>query len=290
MDQATAAKVAFRTHRVLEPLHSMTYFAPETEEHLVATGLRPGRMCYFAGRSAAFGAIGAGGVAATFFNFNPSLVAQSIPRAWTLATPAQVVEARFAAADASLRRLLGEEAIASPDLAEAAELARESVEGCIPEGRPLYAAHADLSWPELPHLVLFHAVTLLREFRGDGHIAALVEHGLNGLGALVTHCAMGNGFTPEAAKKSRSWSDEEWDAESASLAERGILDGAGGLTEQGAALRADIEARTNAAAVGPWLRLGEGKSERLHDLGRTLSRAAVAAGAFPAGFLKGKKA
>jgi hypothetical protein len=289
MDHATAAKVALRTHRVLEPLHSMSYFAPETEEHLVAAGLRPGRMCYFAGRSAAFGAIGAGPVAATFFNFNPSLVAHNIPRAWTLATPVQVVEARFAAADASLRRLLGEEVIASPELAEAAELAREATEGCIPEGRPLYAAHADLAWPEQPHLVLFHAVTLLREFRGDGHIAALVEHGLNGLGALVTHCATGIGFTPEAAKKSRSWSDEEWAAESASLVERGILDAAGELTEQGAALRADIEAGTNAAAVGPWLRLGEAKSERLHDLGRTLSRAAVAAGAFPAGFPKGRK-
>ena len=33
-------------------------------------------------------------------------------------------------------------------------------------GRPLYAGHADLAWPDAPHLVMWHALSLLREHRG----------------------------------------------------------------------------------------------------------------------------
>jgi len=283
MQQAEDVQVAFRLHRVLEPLHSMTYFAPETEQHLVGAGLRPGRMCYFAGRSASFGAVGPGVVAATFFNFNPELVARHIPRAWTLATPEQILAARLDSVDAALRRLLGDEVVASAEVAEAAELAREACEACTVEGRPLYAAHADLPWPNEPHLVLWHALTLLREFRGDGHIAALVEGGLSGLGALVTHVATGKGFLEAMAKKSRGWSHEQWDAEVDTLRARGILAEANELTEAGVKARAAIEDATNRAAMAPWSHLGTEKTDRLHDLGRRLSRTAVAAGAFPEG-------
>jgi hypothetical protein len=283
MDAAEAARIAFRVHRVTEPLHSMSYFAPETEEHLVAAGLRPGRMCYFAGRAAAFGAVGPGVVAATFYNFNPEIVSRHIPRAWTLATPERILAARFEATDVTLRRLLGDEVVASAELAEAAELAREASAGCVPEGRPLYAAHADLEWPVEPHLVLWHAITLLREFRGDGHIAALVESGLGGLAALITHTATGKGFLVDRAKLSRGWSDEQWDAEVDNLRAQGILGEELRFTDKGAAQRAGIEDVTNRAAAAPWQRLGAEKSERLHDLGRQLSRAAVASGAFPSG-------
>jgi len=87
-------KDAGRIARGLEPLHGMVYFVPETEQHLTAAGLKPGRMSYFAGRAAPMGAVGAGVVTATFYNFSPSLVAHMIPRAWTMASPEQVVEAR----------------------------------------------------------------------------------------------------------------------------------------------------------------------------------------------------
>ena len=283
MDHAEAAKVAFRVHRVLDPLHSSTYFAPETEQHLTRVGLRPGRMCYFAGRSAPFGAIWPGAVAATFYNFNPELVARHIPRAWTLATPTEVIAARFEAVDAIFRRLLGDDVVASAEVAEAAALARQASEACTPEGRPLYAAHADVKWPTEPHVVLWHAITLLREFRGDGHTAALIAGGLGGLGALITHTATGKGFLEGSAKASRGWSDEQWAAEVDNLRARGLLDVAGLLTEQGTELRGEIEDCTNRAAAAPWLRLGAEKTDRLHDLGRQLSRTAVAAGAFPAG-------
>lgn len=289
VESEEARTLAHRCHRALDPLHSAVYFAPETDQLLSELGLRRGRMSYFASRAAAMGAVGAGTVAATFYNFNPVLVAKHIPRAWELASPERVLETRLAAADAVLRRLLGE-AVSSDEVAEAASLARTASEACTPEGRPLYAAHADLDWPSEPHLALWHAITLLREHRGDGHIAALVAHGVRGLTALITHTATGKGFVPAAAKATRGWSDEEWDAECARLQAEGLLDAEGGLTEQGEQLRQSVEDQTNAAAVAPWRHLGAERAARLHELGRALSRAAVAAGAFPAGMFAAPRA
>jgi len=45
---------------------------------------------------------------------------------------------------------------------------------------------------------------LLREYRGDGHIAALVAHGLSGIEALITHIATGTGFNPEVGRLLRA--------------------------------------------------------------------------------------
>ncbi|MDT0278295.1 SCO6745 family protein [Blastococcus goldschmidtiae] len=266
-----------RAHRAVELLHSHVYFAPETEQHLTAVGLRPGRMCYFAGRSAAMGAVGAGAVIATFYNFSPALVARTIPAAWTLASPEQVLAARLDAARASLTRLLGD-AASSDEVGELGELLREATTVLSPEGRALYAGHADLPWPEEPLLVLWHAATLLREHRGDGHVAALLHSGLSGIEALVTHTAMGRGFTPEAAKATRGWTEEEWDAAAQALADRGLVDDAG-LTEEGLELRARLEVHTDALSADPWLFLGPERTARVVELAKEFSRTLVANGA-----------
>jgi hypothetical protein len=273
-----------RAHRAVEPLHSHLYFAPEHDEHLSALGLKPGRMSYFAGRAAPMGAVGAGVVTATFFNFSPSLVAHMIPRAWTLATPEQVLPARLAAARASLTRLLGPEAAGSPEVAELAGLLREACEALSPEGRPLYAGHADLPWPEEPLLTLWHGATLLREYRGDGHVAVLLHAGLSGLEALITHTATGRGFTVPAAKATRGWRDEEWADACAALADRGLMDAAG-LTDEGEDLRRHIEVQTDALSADPWLTLGPERTARVIELGKGLSARLVAGGAFGAGIL-----
>ena len=131
--------LARSAHVATNALHSLIYFVPETEQQLTVVGLRPGRMCYFAGRAAPMGAVGAGVVTATFYNFSPGLVAHCIPRAWELARPDVVIGARFAAADAALTRLLGPIVIASQDMITMAELTREAAAACRPEGRPLYA-------------------------------------------------------------------------------------------------------------------------------------------------------
>ncbi len=272
-----------RLARRLEPLHAMVYFAPETEQHLTATGLRPGRMTYFAGRAAPMGAVGAGVVTATFYNFHPALVARHVPRAWRLAAPDAVLPARLAAVDAALRRMLGDGVADDADVAEAAGLARRAAEAVTVEGRPLAAAHAELPWPDAPHLVLWHALSVLREHRGDGHVAALVAAELDGLAALVSHTATGRGFVPAVAQASRGWSDEEWAAGAARLAERGLLDADGALTEQGRALRRGVEQETDRLGAGPWRALGADRVARLGEVGGRLVAALLAAGCFPVG-------
>ena len=276
-----ASSLVRSAHNATNSLHSLVYFAPETEHYLTGVGLRGNRMCYFAGRAAPMGAVGAGVVAATFYNFNPALVARSIPDAWELATPAAVIDARYVAVDAALTRLLGADVIASADLQALAGLVRDAAGACTPEGRPLYAGNADLSWPDAPHLVMWHALTLLREHRGDGHISALACAGLSGIEALVTHTKTGKGARIELAKSSRGWSEQEWEAAEAGLTARGLLDGDGALTEAGQALRAQVEADTDRMAAAPWQHLGDERTEEVVRIAKALSRAVVAAGAFP---------
>jgi hypothetical protein len=271
--------------RAVEPLHSMIYFAPETGELLARAGLRPGPMCYFAGRAAAMGAVGAEAVTAAFYNFNPDLVADNVPAAWALATPSTVVVARLGAADAALRRLLGDEVITSTGVAEAADLAARASEACTADGRPLYEGHARLEWPDEPHLRLWHAVTLLREFRGDGHVRALAAAGLSGAEALVAHVASGRGFRASFARRSRGWSDDQWQETVLGLRDRDLLDVDGNLTESGAALRAEVEAETDRLGAAPWRHLGQEGAARLAAIGSKLGRALGAAGAFPASVL-----
>jgi hypothetical protein len=268
-------------HVATNALHSLIYFAPETEQQLTSVGLKPGRMCYFAGRAAPMGAVSAGVVTATFYNFSPGLVARSIPQAWNLARPEAIVGARFAAADAALARLLGPDVIASADLITLAQLTREAATACRPEGRPLYAGHADLDWPDAPHLVMWHALSLLREYRGDGHICALLGAGLSGLGALVTHTATGRGFVREFAQASRGWSDEEWEGAVEALTTRGLLAADGSLTPAGDALRAHVEEETDRLDADPWQHLGDEDTEEVVRIGKAMTRTVMKAGAFP---------
>jgi hypothetical protein len=288
MATSLAPGVAARAHRALDTLHALTYFVPEADEELTGVGLRPGRMTYFASRAAPMGAVSAGLVAATFYNFNPSLVARHIPRAWGLASVEDVLAARLRVADRALRRLLGDAVATDPAVVEAAGLARAATAALTTDGRPLYAGHAGLPWPDEPHLVLWHAVTLLREHRGDGHTAALLHAGLSGLDALITHTATGRGFTETAAKATRGWSDDEWAAGVDDLEARGLL-GADGLTDAGLEVRGNVEAATDRLAEAPWLHLGDEGTDRLTELGRGLSRQLVAAGAFPAGVFAGRR-
>lgn len=279
MDTRTARRCA----RSLEPLHAMIYFAPEAEEELTAVGVEKGRMSYFAGRAAPMGAVTGGVVVATFYNFNPELVARHLPRAWSLADPATVVAARFRAVDRALRRLLGDDVVTSPEVQEAGELARRAAAGCTPEGRPLYAAHADLEWPEEPHLVLWHALSLLREHRGDGHVAALVAAEFTGLQALITHTATGKGFVPAFAMATRGWSEQQWAEGVSLLHDRGMLDSEGHLTEDGEQMRMQIDDETNTLGVVPWESLGDAGVARLAEVGGGLAKRIVAAGCFPEG-------
>jgi hypothetical protein len=284
----TPADLAGRAFRATNSLHSLVYFVPEAEEEFTAIGLRPGSMPYFASRSAPMGAVSAGVTTATFYNFSPAMVARHIPRAWTLASPADILAARLRLADRALRQLLGE-AVSSAEVLELGALAREASTALTPEGRPLYAGHAELDWPDEPHLVMWHAITLLREYRGDGHVAALVAAGLSGIEALITHSATGRGMTMQAAQSLRGWTDEQWSEALAGLNERRLLAG-DQLTAAGVALRERVERDTDRMDVAAWQHLGEERTLRLIELGKSLSRTVAAAGAFPAGvFTAGRR-
>ncbi len=272
------SSVARKTWRTLEPYHGLVYFAPEPVAAYARIGIE-GRTGYFASRAAPMGAVPTEVVQATFFNFEPTLVAQAMEGAWKTATPAQVLTARLEGADAALRSALGDDVVAGDDVAEAAGLARQAAEACSVDGRPLYAGHAALAWPEAPHLALWHAISLLREFRGDGHIACLVVEGLTGCEALVMHGASGE-VPPSVLQTSRSWPDHEWAAAQARLVARGWVDGEGALTDQGREARQRIEDRTDALALPPWEVLGEDGCDRLRSLVRPLSKAIVSSGAF----------
>ncbi len=283
-----APLTARKTCRTVEPLHGMIYFAPEAAESYRRLGLRA-EAGYFASRSAAMGAVGAETVVATFFNFHPGLVRDVIPEAWTVATPAAVLAARLEAADTALCRMLGDD-VSSPEMGRAAALARRAAERAAEryEGRPLFAAHAGLPWPEPPHLVLWHAQTLLREFRGDGHVAALVLHDLDPVEALGLHLATGD--LPEGfLRATRGWPDDEWEAGVDRLVGRGLVsrvepsDGHRAplaLTDGGATLRGTLEEETDRAAVHAYESLGEDGCAELRQLARPFSRAVVDAAGF----------
>ena len=265
--------LARKTWRTLEPLHGMIYFVPEAAEAYARLGIT-GRSGYFASRAAPMGAVAPEVVVSTFFNFNPELVYSSLPRAWQVASPEAILAARLEAVDAAFRRVLGS-AVGSPEMRRAAVLARGMAEiaGTHVEGRPLCAGHADLPWPDEPHLVLWHAQSVLREFRGDGHIALLVTHGLSGIEALITHGAAGEAPIG-VLRATRGWPDDAWHAAVAALQERGWLREGDevSLTGWGAAMRHEIEEQTDVLASVPYLWLGEEDCAELRALARPWSR------------------
>jgi hypothetical protein len=269
-----AALLARKTWRTVEPLHGMVYFVPEAAAAYARLGIT-GTAGYFASRAAPMGAVSADVVIATFFNFNPDLVRRAIPDAWERATPSDLIDARFAAVDAAFRRVLGNDVVASPEMARAAVLARTAAEQVARhvEGRPLAAGHAEVDWPSEPHLQLWHAQSILREFRGDGHVALLVTHGLSGLESLVTHAAAGD-VPGRVLLATRAWSEESWQGATDDLRRRGWLEPGDELrfTASGARDRQEIEDGTDALSSAPYETLGQAGCAELRALVRPWSR------------------
>ncbi len=273
MDPVTARK----TWRTLEPVHGAIYFVPEAREEYAAIGIDDRMRGYFASRVAPMGAVPASVVIATFFNFDPDLVRASMEGVWDQVTPEAMSAARLKAVDRMLRRF-APEGVDGPDMVEAAELARAAALAACerPEGRPLFAGHAALAWPDEPHLVLWFAQTLLREFRGDGHIAALTVEGLNGCEALVTHAAAGD-VSSEILRATRQRTGDDWLAAEERLRSIGWLDPDLAFTELGRQRRAWIEQRTDELAAAPYAAIGVDGCERLRELVRPISKAMASA-------------
>jgi hypothetical protein len=265
----------------LEPVHAVFWYAPQVFAEAAALGYEAKTRwpSYFAWRLAPLGAVGPRAAASACYSFNPGTVAAHVPAAWAVADPAQLLAARERAVDRLYRALFGD-LIGSPGLAEAAGLAREAALAADTAGRPLAAANADLPWPSEPHLVLWHAINVLRESRGDGHIAALQVAGLDPCEALVSFAAIG--AAPEEVFASRGWSSADWSAARDRLASRGWVDAAGKATERGRDGRDEVEWRTDRLADAPWQALGPGRTERLAELTGPMLGAAFESGLLPA--------
>jgi hypothetical protein len=281
MDERMGAEPDHRSRRMwraLEPVHTVTYFAPESQAACEALGTTGYWMSYFALRAAPLGAAPPELVAALFYNFHPGLVARAVPAVWELAPPERFLTIRLETVDAALQRLVGAELLGSPGVAEAAAIARDAALAAPTAGRALAAANAALEWPEEAHLVLWQAQTVLREHRGDGHVAALLTAGLDPAEALVLF-ASDREIDAEWLRKRRGWSEHEWAEAVSRLTERGLFD-AGGLTAAGNALRAEVEAHTDALADPPVAAIGAAAADRLVELSTPLVAAIIEAGGF----------
>ncbi|MFI9115562.1 SCO6745 family protein [Streptomyces venezuelae] len=271
---------------LLEPLHALLYYAPEAFDEAAALGYDTTERwpSYFAWRAAPLGPAGPDRVADTFYSFSPAMIARYVPAAWDTAAPADVLAARVRAVDRTYRAVLGEELLASPELAEAAELARTAADAATapadPVARPLAVANAALPRSEAPHLVLWQSATVLREHRGDGHLDAVVDAGLDPVESLVSFAAIG--AAPEPLFASRGWSADEWAAARDRLAARGLVTADGTATEAGRALRAEVERRTDELAAAPWAALGPADTARLAELLGGPWLAAIGSGLLPA--------
>jgi hypothetical protein len=260
-----------RMWSLFERLHAVSYFAPHSRSSYEAVGLRGYWRGYFAGRAAPLGAVGPGPVYALFFGFHRSMVDRALPDVWRRASPAEALRARRDGARQALADVL-DGAVSAEAVGEAAELLRAATDRLDVTGRPLAAANADLPWPDDPIDVLWHAATLLREHRGDGHVAALLTAGLTGGEAMVWRASVD--ADRQQLQASRGWPDDEWDAAARRLVDRGWLTGDGSATPRAVAARDDIERTTDALAAAPWRRLGVERTARLADLLRPIAAAA----------------
>lgn len=246
--------------RQTEPLHAVTYFAPECREAAKAAGLPSFWMGYFAARAAPLGAVGPAVVEAIFFNFQAAMAARSIPDAWALVEPAEVLEMRRSSAAEALKARI-------PSIEDVAATAGPILDRVVAEaedsGRPLFSANRQLGRPVDPVEALWQACTSLREHRGDGHVATLTTSGLDGCEALVLFAAS-EGIDREVLRPNRGWSEHDWASASDRLTARGLL-GAGGITPAGRDLHRTIEEGTDRLAAPPYRILDPADIQRLTD-------------------------
>lgn len=255
----------------------MTYFAPEARAALDGLGYRGFWMGYFAARSAPLGIMPREVVTAVFYNFAPERVAKALPAAWEIAGPEAALRARRESAVAALRRY----GVADENVSVTAELAGRAAREAPLDGRPLFAANLALPWPEDPLAALWHATTLLREQRGDGHVAVLAAAGVSGRESNVLHAAAGR-VQRDYIARTRDYDEAAWRHHEQRLAERGLLNDDGSVTAAGRQLKDHIESSTDTLALSALDALTDDEVETLFQALTRITRAVIAGGDIPA--------
>ena len=256
-------------HTVTELVHAIAYLCPEVQAEYEQLGLEPRGQGYVAGRSAPFGAAGPELTTATFYNYSPSLHRYALPAAWGIATPADVLAARFRGVQAVYERV----AAPTDGLDELTDLATRAADGLSFAGRPLAAANAGVDLPDEPFARAWQALTVLREYRGDGHVATLLVSEVGPVEALVVYAAWQSTVSARFLRATRGWDDDAWPAAEQRLRDRGWLDAQGALTDLGRRERDAIEEATDRLAAAPFEALGRDGTERLFQLARPLALA-----------------
>jgi hypothetical protein len=261
-----------------EPVHAVTYFAPESREAFDALGFRGFWMGYFGARSAPLGRVPADVVTAVFYNFSRPHVGRALPAAWEFSTPEAALRAREISAVSALHRC----GVRDDDDAvnTAADLLAKAAAAAPLDGRPLFAANRALPWPESPVAKLWHATTLLREQRGDAHVAVLVANGVGGRDCNVLH-SVADAVPREFLLRSRQYDDEEWQACVNRLTARGILNRQGALTDSGRTLKKRIEDTTDELSLSAFDVLDDAELDLLFRTLTPITRAVIAGGDIP---------
>jgi hypothetical protein len=250
--------VARRLFELTEPISLVNFFSQEPNDSMAALGFGNYWDGYFAGRSAPLGRVPAEVVHAAFYSFADGEVARHIPKVWATTTPEAAHAARQQGCVAALRRILGE-LVSTPGLRCAADLlARVSVSAPT-EGRIMYAGLRALPMPEEPVARLWHAANMLREHRGDGHIAALLCEQIGGTEAHVLSAL----DSAESFGRIHHLPADRLAEVMDGLRDRGLIDASGRFTEEGRATKARIESLTDALAEAPYAGLEPGELEQL---------------------------
>src|SRR3954471_5377199 len=234
------ASKARRMFELVEPIGVIPYSADEPNEAMFALGFTNFWDTYFAGRAAPLGLVPAEVGGALFYNFAPGEVPRHIPKVWDTTTPEAAIAARRAGCVKALRRILGDH-VDAPGFARGAELLTKAATSAPLEGRPMYAALRALPMPDEVVAQLFHAASLLREHRGDGHIVALMAEGV---ARLESHVLLALDMDMPAEKFGRIWHlpAAQIAAVVDGMRDRGLIGDDGWLTEEGRAVKQRVEA------------------------------------------------
>jgi hypothetical protein len=270
--------MARRMFELVEPIGVLPYATDEPNDAMYALGFTNYWDTYFAGRASPLGLTPAEVVDALFYNFAPGEVARHIPKVWRITTPEAAIGARQEGCAKALRRILGDH-VDSPDFARATELLTKAATSAPFEGRPMYAALRAIPIPNDVVARFFHAASLLREHRGDGHIAALMIEDIGGLEAHVLF-ALDMGTPAGKFGRIHHLPPAQLAAVIDGMRERGLIGDDGWLSELGRAVRQRVEALTDDLASKPYEILGLGELDELTTTLEPLAALLVAAQAW----------
>jgi hypothetical protein len=243
--------VARRLFELTEPISLVSFMSDEPNDSMAALGFRNYWDGYFAGRSAPLGRVPAEVVHAAFYNFADGEAARHIPKVWGTTTPEAAHAARQQGCVAALRRILGNHC-ETVGLVRTAELLAKASVSAPTNGRVMYAALRSLPMPEEPVARLWHAANMLREHRGDGHIAALLSEGIGGTEAHVLSALDSGVYPAESFGRIHHLPKARLAEIMDGLRERGLIDASGRFTDDGRATKDRVESLTDALAEAPY--------------------------------------